>query len=221
MKGQKDMMTDFYKAVCALCLTLLFVPVFNNYCLDYAMNPELVKPETTASVQQPQPVQVASGDDTVENYVRKVRYLAKVCPSLGDEGEVNSNSYDISLAVHEASLNHNVSPDLVIAMIAAESRCDRYATSRAGAMGLMQLMPRTAHAMGVDRPYSVRQNIRGGVQYMAKLLDRFDGDIKLALAAYNSGPEMVARYRGIPPFVETKKYVNKVLKYRRLLEEEA
>ena len=95
----------------------------------------------------------------------------------------------------------------------AESNFRASATSRCGAMGVMQLMPGTAKSLGVTDAYDARQNIMAGSKYLAKLLDKYDGDTKLALAAYNAGSGNVAKYGGIPPFKETQNYVKRVLEY--------
>ena len=110
----------------------------------------------------------------------------------------------------EVSKHHEVDPALVKAIILAESEYNPNAISRKGAKGLMQLMPRTAQALGVKHIFDPEQNINGGVKYFKKLLNKFDGDITLALAAYNSGSKHVLIYRGIPPFKATKRYVRKV-----------
>lgn len=111
--------------------------------------------------------------------------------------------------VSEAAQLYGVDPVLVRAVAWQESRFSPAALSPKGAIGLMQLMPATAAGLGVD-PYDPRGNIFGGVAYLALLLQRFDGDIVLALAAYNAGPEAVARYGGIPPYRETKNYVKAI-----------
>jgi len=105
---------------------------------------------------------------------------------------------------------HNVSPDLIRAVIAVESEFDQFAVSSKGAQGLMQLMPSTARQLGVGSPFDARQNIFGGTQYLRSLLDLFHEDLDLALAGYNAGPNAVARYRGVPPYRETRGYVQKV-----------
>jgi soluble lytic murein transglycosylase-like protein len=110
----------------------------------------------------------------------------------------------------DAAAHHGVSPDLVKAVIQVESEFDRLAVSSKGARGLMQLMPHTARRLGVFDAFDPRQNIFGGAQYLRMLLDLFQGDVSLALAGYNAGENAVARYRGIPPYKETRGYVQKV-----------
>ncbi len=109
-----------------------------------------------------------------------------------------------------------IDPALIEAIIANESGFDPKATSRAGARGLMQLMPQTAAGLGVTDPYDAAQNIRGGARYLRTLLDRF-GDVELAVAAYNAGPAAVERFGGVPPYAETRSYVRKVLAHYREL----
>ncbi len=113
--------------------------------------------------------------------------------------------------VDSLSQKIGVDPDLVKAMIKVESNFDPQATSPAGAMGLMQLMPATANALGVDQPYDIEQNLTGGIKLIKSLTESFDGDLSLALAAYNAGGPRVREYGGIPPIEETQNYVKKVL----------
>ncbi|TAM72928.1 lytic transglycosylase domain-containing protein [bacterium] len=118
--------------------------------------------------------------------------------------------------VESSAARWSVDPALVNAVIANESGFDPRATSRVGAMGLMQLMPATAAGLGVGDPYDPAQNIAGGVRYLRGLLDRFDGNVPLAVAAYNAGPGAVEKYAGVPPYQETQRYVAAVLdSYRR------
>jgi soluble lytic murein transglycosylase-like protein len=104
-----------------------------------------------------------------------------------------------------------VDPALIEAVISKESAFDARATSSAGAKGLMQLMPQTAMELGASDPYDPAQNVRAGARYLRSLLDRFGADVRLALAAYNAGPGAVERYDGIPPYAETRAYVEDVL----------
>jgi hypothetical protein len=115
--------------------------------------------------------------------------------------------------IHEAAGRHHMDADLILAVIIAESRLNPTARSSKGAKGLMQLMPVTADALEVADIYSPEENINAGVRHLRWLLDRFDGDLRLALAAYNAGPQNVLRHDGIPPFPETRAYVRKVLDY--------
>jgi len=117
--------------------------------------------------------------------------------------------------IKSAAQAFNLDPALITAVIKAESAFDPRAVSWAGAQGLMQLMPETAVLMEVDNIFNPRENIFGGSRYLRLMLDRFNGDLKLALAAYNIGPERIAREQGIPDVRETRLYVDRVLKYYR------
>ncbi|MGI9303168.1 MAG: lytic transglycosylase domain-containing protein, partial [Gammaproteobacteria bacterium] len=108
---------------------------------------------------------------------------------------------------------YDVDPTLVKAIITVESCFDKYAVSRAGAKGLMQLMPDTAKGLGVYNVFNPKDNMRGGIRYFRQMMDRFQQDTKLALAAYNAGPLAVEKYKGVPPYPETEGYVKKVLLY--------
>jgi Rod binding domain-containing protein len=113
--------------------------------------------------------------------------------------------------IQEASNQFGLDASLVSAVIAQESAGNPNAVSRAGAKGLMQLIDTTAQQMGVQRVYDPRENILGGSKYLRMMLDRFGGDKALALASYNAGPGAVERHQGIPPYIETRQYVQNVL----------
>ena len=117
---------------------------------------------------------------------------------------------EIDRLVKVSAADYGVDPALIEAIIESESAFDSRATSSAGARGLMQLMPKTAAALGVTDSYDAAQNIAGGTRYLRSLLDRF-GNVELAVAAYNAGPEAVRRFGGIPPYEETRSYVRNVL----------
>jgi soluble lytic murein transglycosylase len=139
-----------------------------------------------------------------EYELRKAAHEPRVSPRV-------TRAYDP--AIRRASQEHGVSAALVKAVIAAESGFDPLAVSRKGAQGLMQLMPDTAKDLGVDDALDPWQNIDGGTRYLGKMIERFPGQLSLAVAAYNAGPEAVTRHQGVPPFQETRTYVKRVLRY--------
>ena len=124
-----------------------------------------------------------------------------------------SVSDDLDSIFKQAADTYGISENLLKAVAKAESNFQANATSGAGAMGIMQLMPSTAASLGVTNPYDAAQNIMGGAKYLSQLYNQYNGDVSLTLAAYNAGPGNVNQYGGIPPFTETQNYVNKVLGY--------
>jgi soluble lytic murein transglycosylase-like protein len=113
--------------------------------------------------------------------------------------------------IDAAAASNGIDPSLLKGLVSQESGFDPNARSGAGAVGLTQLMPGTAAALGVTNPLDPAQSLQGGAKYLRQQLDRFGGDEKLALAAYNAGPGAVARFGGVPPYRETQNYVNSVL----------
>ena len=121
----------------------------------------------------------------------------------------------IKHTVKKAAAKYHLPPELITAVIRAESTFKVGAVSSAGAQGLMQLMPATAKELGVKNPFDIEQNIDGGAKYLRKMLDRFGGSVRKALAAYNAGPGTVMKYNGRVPYPETRQYVKRVLRFSR------
>lgn len=142
---------------------------------------------------------------------------AAVTNATGSAAAVTSTTAsvptDLMSIFQEAAQTYGVDVNLLTAIARQESNFTTSATSSSGAMGIMQLMPATAQGLGVNDAYNPYENIMGGAKYISQLLSRYNGDVSLALAAYNAGSGNVAKYGGIPPFAETQNYVSKVLGY--------
>lgn len=133
---------------------------------------------------------------------------------FGEGAEVRSTMTASMLRplIQRAAQKHDVDPDLLDALVQAESNYDPAAVSRMRAIGLTQLMPDTARELGVTNPFDPVQNLNGGAKYLSQMIKQFDGDLSLALAAYNAGPGAVRKHGGIPRNGETPNYVDKVLR---------
>jgi soluble lytic murein transglycosylase-like protein len=148
--------------------------------------------------------------------VRTIKYsFLETCYACGARPGVNFHTLRLNTAAYQAEIRaaarrHGVDESVVRAIIHAESAFNPNALSRVGAQGLMQLMPATARRFGVGNAFDANQNIRGGVEYLAWLLQRFNGDLTLAAAGYNAGEGAVDKYRGVPPYSETRRYVERV-----------
>lgn len=149
------------------------------------------------------------GTEPVSAVLAAPQRPGSVAPSSEPE---RLSAADLHPILSKAGAEHNVDVDLLASVVKAESDGHTHAVSRAGARGLMQLMPGTAQQLGVANSFAAEDNVRGGTAYLDELLTRYHDNIPLALAAYNAGPEAVDRYHGIPPYHETRLYVARVVR---------
>jgi len=186
--------------VCWLFITFLILAVSNLTLYKGQKNTASQKPKTIfVKMDSSQFLNVNHSDAPV-----------KYRPLLVYDRNVEHQYHSI---IHQAADRYQVDAALVKAIIMAESGYNPKAISKRGAQGLMQLMPETAEALGVEDSFNPKHNIDGGVRYFKKLVNRFDGDVRLALAAYNAGSKNVRDYQGVPPFKATRFYIKKVFKY--------
>ena len=159
---------------------------------------------------------VINGQITRQSYRNLTRtpVVARLCNGLSNQ-QVIDRGQALDTEFIAIAQRVSVSPALLKAVARAESCFDPYATSSAGAQGLMQLMPATANALGVQNSMNAQQNLLGGARYLAQMLKRYSSNIDLALAAYNAGPGTVDKYSGIPPYRETQRYIATVKRFQK------
>ncbi|MCP3952573.1 MAG: lytic transglycosylase domain-containing protein [Desulfobacterales bacterium] len=171
-----------------------------------ALSAQLAQKQAPTSQTDLRPELLASGSERVQGPAPAAELIPQPAENLSEKERINQS-------VARASQKYNLPENLVKGVIRAESAFYPRAVSAAGAQGLMQLMPGTARELGVTDAFDIDQNIDGGARYLKQMLDRFDGDVAKALAAYNAGPGTVDRYKGKVPYRETIAYVDRVLKY--------
>ncbi len=185
----------------------------------YQPSPELISAELKETRSPDRQVltsdKISPGKKTSSALSDKMSASAARLPVVRPSQEISKarERQKIEKSIQKAARKYNLAPGLIRGVIQAESNFRVDAVSRAGAQGLMQLMPATAKELGVTKPLDIEQNIDGGAHYLRKMLDRFGGDVKLALAAYNAGPGTVRKYAGNVPYRETIQYVDRVLRF--------
>lgn len=155
------------------------------------------------------------GSDLASTYLMSAMLQASSTNAFSEilDNALSSGSTDLDALFAKAAKQYGISENLLKAVAKAESSFNPEVVSSAGAMGIMQLMPATANELGVTDAFDPEQSIMGGAKLLRRLLDRYDNDVELALAAYNAGAGNVDKYGGVPPFAETRAYVPKVLGY--------
>ena len=183
-------------------LFLISVLLISTYCM-------MLRKINTPSIVYIIPEHEKSNSLDIDDLFEKNRHNWEIS---SDKEEI---SEPIELVIERVSKKYDMEPALIKAIIKAESDFNPHAISKKGAVGLMQVMPSTAKELGFKDIYDPKSNIEAGVKYLRYLLDHFNGDLILTLAAYNAGLNRVKRHRGVPPIAQTKRYIKKVLKYYR------
>ncbi len=217
-KKETRMIINLYKAkplIIQLCLILIIpvvlciTPAFvhnDTYCIGLINNEKQAIIQLTCSDK-------ISTSDNISPSLETEKKIETSNKNKIDQKNNDPSDYLFRSIIDQASNLYQVDSALIQAIIMAESSYNPAAISNKGAMGLMQLMPATAKALGVEDCFNPKHNIHGGVKYFKQLLNQFNGNIHLALAAYNAGGRNVRRYKGVPPFKATKLYIKKVDKY--------
>lgn len=189
------------------------------------LRPDEVIPKYTRLSHDQLEAMVMVRENPTESVEDEIEALPEESPDLDQEKysslpSIEAKDKQFHPIIIEVAGRHEVDPALVRAIIMAESGYNPKAVSKRGAKGLMQLMPRTARSLGVEDIFDPEHNINAGVEYFKRLLNQFDGNVKLALAAYNAGSRKVKKYKGIPPFNATKIYIKKVFEYYEFYKEQ-
>ena len=197
LSRRKDITANhMYFLLLSVIFLYIFIVQFNNINLKFRQQKRVPVEVVQAVKEEPAPAAVVEIKE--DHFIYQIKKAEPLYNPI----------------ILEAANQHDVDLAMVRAIIMAESGFNWKSRSRHGAGGLMQLMPRTAKSLGVKDLYNPEENIHAGVKYYKSLLVKFDGDEKLALAAYNAGARNVHKYKGVPPFRETRKYIKKVLAYQ-------
>ncbi len=190
-------------------------PVQDNRDFKTILDEKMAKANRIENIAENEPKEInpakKSFEEIIEQEKDRLSPLQKAALNLKSKIDLKSQSTNVDEIIQVFADKYNVDSDFIKAIIQQESGFNANAKSKKGAMGLMQLMPATAKSLGVVDAFNPTENIEGGVKYFKGLLDRFDNDERLALAAYNAGPNAVKRYGGIPPYKETQNYVNSIM----------